>query len=135
MAQFMRKCRNMWEIQGSQMTSQLGACALCAGLARLYARIRMHIPTRPDNHMHARTRKRAHMDQYVILIAFPQQQWFRERASLLRYTYVACAVTVTVDIQSFMGFLNIAWDRDRWRAVVNSVMKFRVCYHKMRVIY
>ena len=42
--------------------------------------------------MHARTRKHAHTDQYVILIAFPQQQWFRERALLLRYTYIACIV-------------------------------------------
>jgi hypothetical protein len=29
--------------------------------------------------------------QYVILIAFPPQQWLRERASMLRYTYsTAC---------------------------------------------
>jgi hypothetical protein len=28
--------------------------------------------------------------QYVILIAFPLQQWLQERASLLRYTYIAC---------------------------------------------
>ena len=27
---------------------------------------------------------------YVILIAFPLQQWLQERASLLRYTYIAC---------------------------------------------
>ena len=31
-----------------------------------------------------------HRDQYVILIAFPQQQWLRERASMLRYTYIGC---------------------------------------------
>jgi hypothetical protein len=43
---------------------------------------------------HARTRKHAHTDQYVILIAFPLQQWFRERASVLRYTYIACLVLV-----------------------------------------
>jgi hypothetical protein len=30
--------------------------------------------------------------EYVILIAFPQQQWLRERASVLRYTYIACLV-------------------------------------------
>jgi len=29
---------------------------------------------------------------YVILIAFPLQQWLRERASILRYTYIACLV-------------------------------------------
>jgi hypothetical protein len=26
--------------------------------------------------------------EYVILIAFPRQQWLRERASLLYYTYI-----------------------------------------------
>ena len=30
--------------------------------------------------------------EYVILIAFPLQQWLHERASLLRYTYFACLV-------------------------------------------
>ena len=50
------------------MTSQYGAYALRAGLARLFARMR------PGTHMHARTRKHAHTDQYVILTAFPQQQ-------------------------------------------------------------
>jgi len=28
----------------------------------------------------------------VIHIAFPQQQWLHERASMLRYTYIACLV-------------------------------------------
>jgi hypothetical protein len=28
----------------------------------------------------------------VILIAFPLQQWLHERASMLRYTYIACLV-------------------------------------------
>ena len=32
------------------------------------------------------------VSQYVI--AFPRSQWFRERASLLRYTYSACLVPV-----------------------------------------
>ena len=30
--------------------------------------------------------------EYVVLIAFPQQQWLRERVSMLRYTYIACLV-------------------------------------------
>ena len=30
--------------------------------------------------------------QYVILIAFPLQQWLHERVSLLPYTYTACIV-------------------------------------------
>jgi hypothetical protein len=28
--------------------------------------------------------------EYVILIAFPLHQWLHERASMLRYTYIAC---------------------------------------------
>jgi len=28
-----------------------------------------------------------------ILIAFPQQQWLHERASMLRYTYIAYIVS------------------------------------------
>ena len=68
--------KNIEETEGPQMTSQYCANASRAGLARLYARMRMHTPTR----------KHAHIDQYVIPIALPQQQWFRERASLLRYT-------------------------------------------------
>jgi hypothetical protein len=28
--------------------------------------------------------------EYVIFFAFPLQQWLRERASLLRYTYTSC---------------------------------------------
>jgi hypothetical protein len=29
---------------------------------------------------------------YVILIALSQQQWLCKRASMLRYTYIACLV-------------------------------------------
>jgi hypothetical protein len=30
--------------------------------------------------------------EYVILIAFPRQQWLRERVSMLRHTYTACLI-------------------------------------------
>ena len=30
--------------------------------------------------------------EYVILIAFPVQQWLQERASMLRYSYTVCLV-------------------------------------------
>jgi len=33
--------------------------------------------------------KDAH-SEYVILIDFPLQQWLRDRASLLHYTYITC---------------------------------------------
>jgi hypothetical protein len=75
------------------MTSQYGAYELRAGLARLYE---LCACTRPRVRVltctHARTRKHALTDQYVLFIAFPRQKWFRERASMLRYTYIACIV-------------------------------------------
>jgi hypothetical protein len=74
--------KNVVETKGPQKTWQYGTYALCAGLARLHACMHMHAPTR--NHVHT--------DQYVILIAFPQQKRFCERASMLRYTYTACLV-------------------------------------------
>jgi hypothetical protein len=76
------------------MTSPYGAYELRAGLAMLYAHKRMHTPTRPCTHVHAR--RSMHTDQYIILIALPQQQRFRERASMLRCTYIACLVTISV---------------------------------------
>jgi hypothetical protein len=47
------------------------------------------------------TQAHAHTNQYVILIAFPRQQWFHERASMLRYTYMACLVALTSTITHF----------------------------------
>jgi hypothetical protein len=35
--------------------------------------------------------------QHVILTAFPRQQWSCERASMFRYTYVACILQFTLD--------------------------------------
>jgi hypothetical protein len=63
--------KNIVETEGPQMTSQYGAYALHAGLARLYARMGMHTHTRPSSHKHARTLKYAHTDQHVTLTAFP----------------------------------------------------------------
>jgi hypothetical protein len=34
--------------------------------------------------------------EYLILIAFPWQQWLREHASMLCYTYIACLVKIFV---------------------------------------
>jgi hypothetical protein len=55
--------------------------------------------TRPRARVHARTRKHAHTDQYVTLIAFPQPQLFRKRASMFRYTYIACLVGSRRDVE------------------------------------
>ena len=42
------------------------------------------------------------LSEYVTLIAFPLQQWLQERASMLRYTCIACLVTLYIlrDIMS-----------------------------------
>jgi hypothetical protein len=40
---------------------------------------------------HTNTRTHTH-SEYVAPIAFPWQQQLRERASMLRYTYIACLV-------------------------------------------
>jgi hypothetical protein len=49
--------KNIVETEGPQMTSQYGAYVLHVGLARLYARTRMHTPTRPGTDMHTQTNK------------------------------------------------------------------------------
>jgi len=38
--------------------------------------------------------------EYVILIAFPQQQWLHGLASMLRYTYIACPVS-SIEVCNF----------------------------------
>jgi hypothetical protein len=35
--------------------------------------------------------------EYVILIAFPLQQWLHKRAAILRYIYITCHVKCLVD--------------------------------------
>ena len=35
---------------------------------------------------------------FVLLIAFPLEQWLHERTSVLRYTYIACLVWLGMDI-------------------------------------
>jgi hypothetical protein len=67
--------KNVVETEGPQITSQYDAYALRVGLARLYARMRLH------------TRTHAHTDQYVILL-FHSNNSFRECATVLRYTYI-----------------------------------------------
>jgi hypothetical protein len=51
-----------------------------------------HTHTQNTKHTEARTHPHTHKctQKYIILIAFPRQQRFRESASMLRYTYIAC---------------------------------------------
>ena len=41
--------------------------------------------------------KNTHLE-YVILIAFPLQQWLHERASMLRYAYITCLMSENVSV-------------------------------------
>ena len=47
---------------------------------------RMRFASRITKAKHTQTQK------YVILIAFPQQQWLHERVSMLHYMQIACLV-------------------------------------------
>ena len=51
----------------------------------MHACTRMQTPTCSGTH--------AHTQKYVILIAFRRQEWFRVRASMLRYTCIAWLVS------------------------------------------
>ena len=79
--------KNVLETEGPQMTSQYGAYAFRAGLARLCARMRMHTPTSPGTHMHARTHTPIN-NTYC----FSTATIIRESTSLLRYTYIVFLV-------------------------------------------
>ena len=46
--------KNIMEAEWPQMASKYGAYALRAGLARLYARMRIYTPTRSGTRTHAR---------------------------------------------------------------------------------
>ena len=53
-----------------------------------------HLSERARAHTHTHTHTHTH--KYVILITFPRQQWLREGASMLRYTYIACVVNLVL---------------------------------------
>jgi hypothetical protein len=79
--------KNIVGSEGPQVTLQHGAYALRAGLARLYTCMRKH--KRPGTNAH--THKRAHT-KICNTYCFSKATIFRERASLLRYTYIVCLV-------------------------------------------
>jgi hypothetical protein len=65
-----------------------------------------HSPTHTSTYAH--TNALAHTDahKYARLTAFPPQQWFLERASMLRYTYIVCLVRYNAYI---MTNFDTAW--------------------------
>ena len=99
---FLRKSFRLWdysknvvEAERPRMTiwRRVSCWVTKATRAKTCARVRAPTPTHA---LRTRMQSRAlltHTKKYVILIAFPRQQWFRERALILRYTYSACLVS------------------------------------------
>ena len=46
------------------------------------------------------------LSEYIILIALPRQQWLRERASILRYTYIASFLACLMLFVLYSSFLS-----------------------------
>ena len=42
------------------------------------------------------------LSEYIMLTAFPLQQWLHERASMLGYTYIACLASVLPSVSLFL---------------------------------
>ena len=57
-----------------------------------------------DNLGYTHTHTHTH-SEYVMLIAFPLQQWRHERASILRYMYIACLVNMCDCLVPFITFV------------------------------
>ena len=55
--------------------------------------------------------------EYIILIAFPRQQWLRERSSMLPYTYIACLVVMYTSMISTRRSTrtSVGWSNERVR--------------------
>ena len=60
--------------------------------------------TRAQAYARASTNAREHARTYVVLIAFLHQQWFRARASLLRYTYIVLLLLPVIPQSECEGF-------------------------------
>jgi hypothetical protein len=90
---FIRQCRKMWWNQ-RHCNWQYGG-ALHAGLVRLHAHKHTLVPMHPHTHicMYAHTHTNTKICNTDVFI---WQQWFRERASMLHYTYTGCLVYMSV---------------------------------------
>jgi hypothetical protein len=63
-----------------------------------------HACTQPRSHTH--TLARTNIQKYAIPIAFPWQELFRESASMLRHTYIACLVSSEYEGMSVLVFVH-----------------------------
>jgi hypothetical protein len=94
------KCGEAREATDDNKIWRMRVACWISKATRAHAPAHAHAPERPHTHActHTRTRIRPHThahartQKYVILLAFPRQQRFRERALMLRYTYIGCLV-------------------------------------------
>ena len=75
--------------------------------------------------------------EYAIVIASPQQQWLRERPSMLRLHYIVCLVDVKFDFKTFQVQSPLAIFRliDHYRKlIILSFLEllFNTCVHEYR---
>jgi hypothetical protein len=92
---FRTSCRLLYkvEIYGAAREAANDSCrVLHVGLARLHARKHTPAPVHPHHPPPAPPHTHARAHDYVILIAFPGQQLFRDRPSMLRHTYIVCLI-------------------------------------------
>ena len=79
--------KNVVEPETPQTIWRMRVACWISKTTRAQAHARVRAPT--TTHALQHPRERAHTQIYVILMAFPRQQWLRERASMLRYMYIA----------------------------------------------
>jgi hypothetical protein len=56
----------------------------------------------------------------AILIACPPQQWLQERASVLRYTYIACLVRNILKLFNVRGFCFVPYSFIRFYLITRT---------------
>jgi hypothetical protein len=87
--------KNMVEPRKPQTVWSMRVVCWISKATDAQAHARSHAPPLTSIHthtcMHSHTRAHAHTD-IIILIAFPQQQSYLQRAWMLLYTYIACLV-------------------------------------------
>jgi hypothetical protein len=92
---FFRKSCRLWDnvkkITWSQRTQIMWGLRVAYWISKL-TRAQARLP--PCAHTQTHPDSDTRTQQNVLLIDLPQQQWLRESASLLRYTYIACIVVV-----------------------------------------
>jgi hypothetical protein len=100
---FMRKFgKNVMDPERLQMTTWLLVAWRVSKATHAQALSHTHASTPTPKPRY----KHTHPHKYVTLTASPQQQWFRERASLLRHTmYIACIVLFQSSMPNILMFV------------------------------